>query len=91
MYDFYTSAHSGTITGKALLQMRMRARPSHRMRAMGLACIAIDVGLGLLGTLSTHSQVDFQAMADEFPATTRTAMQPIGQTLRSFAWSSVMG
>ena len=66
MNDFYTSAHSGTITGKALLQKRMRARPSHRMRAMGLACIAIDVGLGLLGTLSTHSQVDFQVMADEF-------------------------
>ena len=66
MYDFYTFAHSGTIAGKALLQLRMRARASHRMRAMGIACIAIDVGLGLLGTLSTHSQTGFQAMADAF-------------------------
>ena len=66
MHEFFAKAHGGTVEGKWLLNMRMRGRPAHRRRGMGVACIAIDVLLGLLRTLSEHSDVSFQAMCDSF-------------------------
>ena len=66
MRDFYRLSHSGTAEGKSVLNMRQRGRPAHRRRAMGVACIAIDVLLGLLKTLGQYSAVPFQAMCDAF-------------------------
>jgi hypothetical protein len=66
MKDFYELAHSGTVAGKELLQMRMMARHPKRRRAMGVACIAIDVALGLLDTLSRYNTTSFTKMADAF-------------------------
>ena len=66
MCDFYKLSHSGTAEGKSVLNKRQRGRPAHRRRAMGVACIAIDVLLGLLTTLGRYSAVSFQVICDSF-------------------------
>ena len=66
MNDFFTLAHGGTPEGKALLKNRVRARHAKRRRAMGIVCLAIDMCLGLLLTLGTHSTTPFATMCETF-------------------------
>lgn len=75
MRDFYVLAHSPTPEGAALLQLRVLARHPKRRRAMGVACIAIDVLLGLLNTLGQYSEVTFKTMAEEFRCVVGSTMR----------------